>query len=97
MALGGAGIQNPPARDGRLPPRSRRNQWAGSEAGPLGPNTSRFASETRALATDSTARQKFRRYWSFARFGIVAIRWLLLPGVRREAERRWRSEKRAGR
>ena len=67
------------------------------EAEPLGPATSRFASETRVLATDSAARQKFRRYWSFARFGIVAIRWLLLPGVRREAERRWRSEKRAGR
>ncbi|HEX9148946.1 MAG TPA: hypothetical protein VF958_07265, partial [Thermoanaerobaculia bacterium] len=58
------------------------------ETEPLGPGTSRFASETRAVATDSAAREKFRRYWRFARFGIVAIRWLLRPGVRREAERR---------
>ena len=67
------------------------------EAEPLGPAKSRLASETRVIATDSTARERFRRYWRFARFGIVAIRWLLLPGVRREAERRWRSEKPAGR
>ncbi len=67
------------------------------EAEPLGPSRSRLASETRVIATDSAARERFRRYWRFARFGIVAIRWLLLPGVRREAERRWRSEKPAGR
>jgi hypothetical protein len=67
------------------------------ESEPLGPERTRFASETRVVATDSAARRKFRRYWSLARFGIVAIRWLLLPGVRREAERRWRSEKRTGR
>lgn len=67
------------------------------EAEPLGPAACRFASETRAVATDSGAREKFRRYWRFARFGIVAIRWLLLPGVRRKAERRWRSETGGGR
>lgn len=67
------------------------------EAEPVGPAKSRFASETRAVATNSAARERFRRYWRFARFGIVAIRWLLLPGVRRQAERRWRAEKRAGR
>jgi hypothetical protein len=61
------------------------------EAEPVGTATCRFASETRAVATDSAAREKFRRYWRVARFGIVAIRWLLLPRVRREAERRWRS------
>jgi hypothetical protein len=49
----------------------------------------RFAQETRAVATDAEAREKFRRYWRWARFGIVAIRLLLLPAVRREAERRW--------
>jgi hypothetical protein len=42
------------------------------------------------VATDAPARARFRRYWRWARFGIVAIRLLLLPAVRREAERRWR-------
>jgi hypothetical protein len=60
------------------------------EAEPLGQELSRFASETRVVATDEAARAKFRRYWRWARFGIVAIRWLMLPAVRREAERRFR-------
>jgi hypothetical protein len=33
---------------------------------------------------------KFMRYWRLARFGIVLIRWLMLPAIRREAERRYR-------
>jgi hypothetical protein len=61
------------------------------EAEPIGPDLTRYSSETRAVATDGPARLKFRRYWRWARFGIVAIRLLLLPAVRREAERRWRS------
>lgn len=60
------------------------------EAEPIGPNLTRFTSETRAVATDEAARARFRRYWRWARFGIVTIRLLLLPAVRREAERRWR-------
>jgi hypothetical protein len=60
------------------------------EAQALGPTLTRFVTETRAVATDATARAKFRRYWQWARFGIVAIRLLLLPAVRREAQRRWR-------
>lgn len=60
------------------------------EAEPLGPALTRFSSETRAGATDEGARRKFRRYWRWARFGIITIRLLLLPAVRREAERRWR-------
>ena len=60
------------------------------ESEPIGPNLTRFTSETRAVATDAAARARFRRYWRWARFGIVAIRLLLLPAVRREAERRWR-------
>lgn len=60
------------------------------EAEPLGHTMSRFASETRAVATDEAARARFLRYWRWARFGIVAIRWLMLPAVRREAERRFR-------
>jgi hypothetical protein len=60
------------------------------EAESLGPVTTRFSHETRAVATDFAAQAKFRRYWRWARFGIVAIRMLLMPAVKREAERRWR-------
>jgi hypothetical protein len=59
------------------------------EAEPLSPATTRFAQETRVVATDAQARVKFMRYWRWARFGIVAIRLLMLPAVRRAAERRW--------
>ncbi len=58
------------------------------EAEPLGPALSRFRTETRVLATDEAARTKFGRYWRWAGLGIVLIRWLLLPALRREAERR---------
>jgi hypothetical protein len=50
-----------------------------------------LASETRAVATDATARSRFLRYWRWARFGIIPIRWLLLPAVARRAEAEWRS------
>jgi hypothetical protein len=56
----------------------------------LEPELTRLSTETRVAATDEQARAEFLRYWRFARFGIVAIRRLLLPAVRREAERRWR-------
>ena len=59
------------------------------EAEEVGQNLTRFAQETRAVATDAAARRKFLRYWRWARFGIIAIRLLLLPAVRRAAERRW--------
>jgi len=61
------------------------------EAEPRGDAATRFRSRTRALATDDDARRRFARYWRWARFGIVGIRWLLLPAVRREAERRYRA------
>lgn len=64
------------------------------EAEALGHARSRFASETRAVATDEAGRARFLRYWRWARFGIVAIRWLMLPAVRREAERRFRERTR---
>jgi len=51
-----------------------------------GPALTELASETRALATDGEARRRFLQYWSWARFGIVAIRWLLLPAIRKRAE-----------
>jgi hypothetical protein len=55
----------------------------------LGPTTTRFSHETRVVATDEEARIRFRQYWRWARFGIIAIRLLLMPAVRRTAERRW--------
>ena len=61
------------------------------EADPIDDTHTRLASETRAVATDDQARRRFKRYWRLAGFGIVLIRWLALPAVRREAERRrWR-------
>ena len=55
------------------------------------PERTRLASETRVVATDDRARARFMAYWRWARFGIVTIRWLLLPAIRREAEARWRA------
>ena len=60
------------------------------EAIPLTSERTRFATETRVAPTDESARARFRRYWRWARFGIVTIRLLLLPAVRKEAERQWR-------
>ncbi len=60
------------------------------EAEPLGPALTRFGTETRAIATDDAARRKFRAYWRWASLGILPIRWLALPAMRREAERRYR-------
>jgi hypothetical protein len=60
------------------------------EADALGPARTRFSHETRVVATDATARRRFRGYRRWARFGILAIRYLMLPAVRREAEARWR-------
>lgn len=57
-------------------------------ADPAGLQGSRFVTETRAVATDETARRRFRAYWAFASPGIVLIRWLALPRVKAEAERR---------
>lgn len=57
----------------------------------LGEAHSRFATETRAVGTDGQAQAKFRRYFHRFGAGMVMIRLLLLPAVRREAERRWRA------
>jgi hypothetical protein len=61
------------------------------EAIPLDGTRTRFASETRAVATDDGARAKFRRYWRRVGMGVILIRWLVGPAVRREAERRYRA------
>ena len=56
----------------------------------IGETQSIFRTETRAIATDRSARAKFRRYWSFLSPGIILIRWLMLGPVRAEAERQAR-------
>ena len=61
------------------------------EVEPLEQGRTLFRTETRVLATDDAARQKFRRYWRFFGIGIALIRWLLLPALRRAAERRVRA------
>ena len=59
-------------------------------AHPVGKHHAVFMTETRAVATDQTARDRFRRYWAFASPGIAAIRWLLLRPLKEAAERRAR-------
>jgi hypothetical protein len=61
------------------------------EAEPLGPDVARFRTQTRVLAIGQEARQKFRIYWRKFGVGIRLIRWLVVPAVKREAERRFRS------
>jgi hypothetical protein len=61
------------------------------EVEPLDSTHCVLATETRAVATDDAARQRFRRYWRWARYGIHVIRWLMLPAIRREAQARYQS------
>lgn len=49
-----------------------------------------FATETRAVATDRSARRRFRRYWSLVSPGIILIRWAALRPVKLEVERQTR-------
>jgi len=56
-----------------------------------GANTSIFRTETRALATDRTARSKFRLYWSLLSAGIIIIRWASLRPLKAAAENGQRS------
>ncbi len=62
------------------------------EADPLDDTRCGFSTETRAAGTDGEANAKFRRYYRTFGVGMLLIRLLLLPAVRREAERRWRNE-----
>jgi hypothetical protein len=57
-------------------------------ADPVGSDMSIFRTETRVMATDMSARARFRTYWSWASPGIALIRWLSLQPLKREAERR---------
>jgi hypothetical protein len=56
-------------------------------AEPLGPNRSRFRTETRVVTTDPDSRSRFRRYWSVVSPGVLLIRYETLKLVRQEAER----------
>jgi hypothetical protein len=78
-----------------LAPEQVKIAWS-LETDAIAPEVTRFGQETRAIATDVPARARFLRYWRWARFGIVAIRLLLMPAVRREAERRWAMERPEG-
>jgi hypothetical protein len=60
-------------------------------ADPAGDTSSIFRTETRAVATDATARRLFRRYWSLLSPGIIIIRWMLLRPVKRLAEQNARA------
>jgi hypothetical protein len=60
-------------------------------ADPLGSDASIFSTETRAIATDPTARARFRWYWSIFSPGMFLIRWTLLGPLAVEAERRARA------
>ena len=57
-------------------------------ADPVNDRESVARTETRAVATDPTARRKFRRYWSISSPGIVLIRRVVMRLVKAEAERR---------
>jgi hypothetical protein len=57
-------------------------------ADPVGAAASIFRTETRALATDDFARERFRAYWAFLSPGIWLIRQMMTGPVRKEAERR---------
>jgi len=61
------------------------------EVEPVKPRLTLLRTRTRAVATDDCARRKFRAYWRKFGAGVIVIRWLLLPAIRREAERRQRA------
>ena len=58
-------------------------------AEPIGPNTSRFYTETRVMTTDADARKRFRRHWTMVSPGVRLIRRESLRLVRAVAERRY--------
>lgn len=59
------------------------------EARPGGEAITLFQTETRAVATDATARRRFRLYWAFAGIGTALIRIVALRALRTAAERAW--------
>lgn len=61
-------------------------------ADPIGPRTSIFRTETRAVGTDTAARAKFRAYWAFFSPGMKLIRWASLGPLANDAARRTSTE-----
>jgi hypothetical protein len=57
---------------------------------PSSETSSILRTETRAIATDRSARAKFRLYWSFLSPGIFLIRRMMLGSVKTEVEERVR-------
>lgn len=60
-------------------------------ADPIDETRSVFRTETRAIATDVSARGKFRWYWALLSPGIILIRKAMLLPIKREAERQARA------
>jgi len=60
------------------------------EAEPIGPERTRFRTETRVEPTDDAARRKFFWYWLAFGIGIRFIRWNMLRDLRRKALRHHR-------
>lgn len=60
-------------------------------ADPAGDSHSILRTETRVMTTDAESRSKFRRYWATFSPGILLIRQAILPEVKADAERRFRS------
>jgi hypothetical protein len=58
----------------------------------LGPFETLFRTETRAVATDPTARARFRWYWARFSPGIVLIRQVMLRQIKADAEQYVTSE-----
>lgn len=77
----------PPTEFGKPHPAGQVQIAWTIEVRDLGSGHAEFATETRAWATDALARRRFLRYWRWARFGIIPIRWALLGAIRRGAER----------
>jgi hypothetical protein len=64
-------------------------------ADPISATHSVFRTETRASATDASARAKFRVYWAAFSPGMTVIRLVLLRPLKRDAEHRQRHAGRA--
>ena len=75
------------------PPDRVKSAWT-LETTELAPDLTRFATETRAVATDKQSQTKFKRYWRKFGAGIILIRLVLLPAVRRRAEKLWKARER---
>jgi hypothetical protein len=69
------------------PPNHVKIVWT-LRVDPIGSAACLLRTETRVVATDATARRKFRWYWAAFSAGIILIRGVILRATRRSAERR---------